>query len=311
MLRMPLYFILSGLFYKDYGGLINLSIRKFDKLIIPFIFFVILTIISTNIIGLILPAFSVVEFNDLSFNRPIPTPVWFLLCLFWDNLIFWLIRKLSQSKAVQFILILMTSIIGVILITHEIFLPLHLTSSIMSMPFFFAGTVIRTIPTLNNGNNSKKRDVTIFLLLTILVMIFAYSLNWPDINMYMCSATLTETLAYIPLSIIMVIGFLHLCKVVKSIPVVSYMGRYSIIILGIHPWAHDKYNERALQHRQPVAGCICYACNLFIGNPVMPSYCTAFYSSERSTDSIYKSHKEFHRTHWIKRSFQSYKHRIS
>lgn len=36
MLRMPLYFILSGLFYKDYGGLINLSIRKFDKLIIPF-----------------------------------------------------------------------------------------------------------------------------------------------------------------------------------------------------------------------------------------------------------------------------------
>lgn len=234
MLRMPLYFILSGLFYKDYGGLINLSIRKFDKLIIPFIFFVILTIISTNIIGLILPAFSVVEFNDLSFNRPIPTPVWFLLCLFWDNLIFWLIRKLSQSKAVQFILILMTSIIGVILITHEIFLPLHLTSSIISMPFFFAGTVIRTIPTLNNGNNSKKRDVTIFLLLTILVMIFAYSLNWPDINMYMCSATLTETLAYIPLSIIMVIGFLHLCKVVKSIPVVSYMGRYSIIILGIH-----------------------------------------------------------------------------
>ena len=131
-------------------------------------------------------------------------------------------------------MILIISIIGVLLITRGIFLPLHLTSSFISMPFFFAGTIIRLIPSINDGNNSAKRDITIFLMLTVPVIVFAYFLNWPDINMYLCYATLKETLTYIPLSIIIVIGFLHLCKVVKSIPVISYIGRYSIITLGTH-----------------------------------------------------------------------------
>lgn len=28
MMRMPLYFILSGLFFKDYGGLLELTLKK-------------------------------------------------------------------------------------------------------------------------------------------------------------------------------------------------------------------------------------------------------------------------------------------
>ena len=39
MLRMPLYFTLSGLFFKDYGGLLPTFIKKCNKILIPFIFF--------------------------------------------------------------------------------------------------------------------------------------------------------------------------------------------------------------------------------------------------------------------------------
>ena len=234
MLKMPLYFILSGLFYKDYSGIINLFIRKFDKLIIPFLFFIILTVISTNIIGIILPAFSVVRINDISISKPIPSPVWFLLCLFWDNLIFCLIRNISHSRIIRILLVILISIVGIVLITSGTFLPLHITSSFISMPFFFAGTIIRPIPTLNNGNRSAVFDMAIFLALSIPVIFLAYLFNWPDINMYTCSASLQETLTYIPLSILLVLGFLHLCKFLKRLPVISYMGRYSIITLGIH-----------------------------------------------------------------------------
>ena len=37
-MRMPLYFVLSGLFFKDYGSLYNLLIKKTNRLIIPFLF---------------------------------------------------------------------------------------------------------------------------------------------------------------------------------------------------------------------------------------------------------------------------------
>ena len=37
--RMPLYFFISGIFFKPYEGLYGFIIRKTNKLIIPFIFF--------------------------------------------------------------------------------------------------------------------------------------------------------------------------------------------------------------------------------------------------------------------------------
>lgn len=39
-MRMPLYYILSGLFFKDYGGFVSLLIKKMNKLLIPFLFFI-------------------------------------------------------------------------------------------------------------------------------------------------------------------------------------------------------------------------------------------------------------------------------
>ena len=37
--RMPLYYFLSGLFFKPYNGFFNFAIRKANKLLIPFFFF--------------------------------------------------------------------------------------------------------------------------------------------------------------------------------------------------------------------------------------------------------------------------------
>ena len=43
--RIPLYFILSGLFYKSYEGFVGFLKRKINKLAIPFVAFYILTVI--------------------------------------------------------------------------------------------------------------------------------------------------------------------------------------------------------------------------------------------------------------------------
>lgn len=42
IVRMPLYFILSGLFFKDYGSFMNILVQKTNKILIPFLFFYLL-----------------------------------------------------------------------------------------------------------------------------------------------------------------------------------------------------------------------------------------------------------------------------
>ena len=37
--RMPLYFFLSGLFFKTYGEFVNFCLRKTNKLFVPFLVF--------------------------------------------------------------------------------------------------------------------------------------------------------------------------------------------------------------------------------------------------------------------------------
>ena len=39
LMRTPLYFALSGLFFKDYGGFMQFLVRKTNKILIPFLFY--------------------------------------------------------------------------------------------------------------------------------------------------------------------------------------------------------------------------------------------------------------------------------
>ena len=77
--RMPLYFILSGLFFKDYaGGIKEFLLRKFNRILVPYLFFMIVYRLLVKAVYL-LSGFSIGE---------IWAPLWFLLCLFWMNGIF-------------------------------------------------------------------------------------------------------------------------------------------------------------------------------------------------------------------------------
>ena len=53
--RMPLYFFISGIFFKSYEGLFGFVIRKINKLIIPFLFFYISSFLLKYIVWKIAP----------------------------------------------------------------------------------------------------------------------------------------------------------------------------------------------------------------------------------------------------------------
>lgn len=92
-MRIPLYFCLSGLFFKEYNGFCDFITRKFNKLIIPFIFFAYFPYALCEI--------------GLNYERSIKTyllmsiipynyPLWFLRCLFVTYILYFLFHKITK-----------------------------------------------------------------------------------------------------------------------------------------------------------------------------------------------------------------------
>lgn len=86
-MRIPLYFCLSGLFFKEYNGFYDFIIRKFNKLIIPFIFFAYFPYALCEI-GLNYER-SITTYL-LMFIVPYNLPLWFLRCLFMTYILYFI-----------------------------------------------------------------------------------------------------------------------------------------------------------------------------------------------------------------------------
>ena len=62
MFTMPLYFLLSGMFFNKYEGIVGFMKRRINKLLIPFVFFFLLTsFLIPNIISVLTGSFFKIE----------------------------------------------------------------------------------------------------------------------------------------------------------------------------------------------------------------------------------------------------------
>jgi len=144
--RMPLYFFLSGLFFKTYEGYIGFLKRKVNKLLLPFLFF---HIVSFFVVPLLnektlewakLWDFLFRQYNGLN------GPLWFLLCLFWVNQLFYGLYKISFATRYPLaVLITGTVLLGVLGYsiggTQYDFRVMNLSTALTAMPFFSAGYI--------------------------------------------------------------------------------------------------------------------------------------------------------------------------
>lgn len=112
LFRMPLYFFLSGLFFKEYEGFLGFLLRKINKLLIPFAFFYLVTsfalpnifylfghtVENTESLGIsgLLAFITQEQFSN--------SPIWFLWGLFLVNIYFYIIlvpvKKLTSNPKI-------------------------------------------------------------------------------------------------------------------------------------------------------------------------------------------------------------------
>lgn len=234
--RMPLYFILSGLFFKTYGSFVNLAIKKINKILIPFLFFYILGYIIFYSIDCILPGLIKTDatsiFDVFTQRQYFNGPIWFLLSLFWANIIFCVISLNVYSEIWRALIVILLTGLGVFMSRHNIFLPMALDSTLTALFFFWLGYVLKHT-TILYPNKLEKYNVLIGLLFYIIACIIDLSFSNPKLALSTNSVSGNVVMAYC-VSVASVLAILFICKAVKKLPFVSYFGRYSIIPLCTH-----------------------------------------------------------------------------
>ena len=242
--RMPLYFFLSGLFFKEYEGFLGFLIRKINKLFIPFCFFYITTSFLYPTIlhfcGIAVPHTEALGIHGLwSFittEKLANGPIWFLWCLFIVNMFFYLcviiVKKIFASSTWQAtILAIFCFTVGFI---NSLFIASHINilgfvdSAMAALPFFSVGYIFNKFTDVLRPNSWDKYLPIIIIVCCALTFVFggkciymhnAYKIN--PIAQHLCGITGT-------------LFVIFSAKKIRDLPFISYWGRYSIMILVTH-----------------------------------------------------------------------------
>lgn len=232
-LRMPLYFFLSGLFFKQYDSFQIFLKKKINNLIIPMFFFELCMIIPKFLTGglpvsQLLPSLFCIELVNF--------PLWFLGGLFIVNLIYYWISKICNEILIIPVVIA-CAIIGYVLSLNECNI-LLIGSAFSALPLFHIGHISKRfalIPLDNDVSTSPiRRLVQALSPCVFLILIAVYQLFTPPILSIPHNEYSGNPILFYLFSSFTVISFIWVCSLIKWLPVVSYFGRFSIITLGLH-----------------------------------------------------------------------------
>lgn len=231
-LRMPLYYFLTGLFFKEYGSFGEFVIRKTNKLLIPYIFFAFIPyalfdfFFSTHVDKTCMYYFFMLV-------EPYNYPLWFLRSLFITYILFYVVRKCSKSCGEGWcvLVVLLLSFISwqvsfVLPKGGWSFLLENFTTSIFALPFIYVAFYVRQKGLLIKAFSWKTS-------VTILIVGFIFWVLCVQDNVFFVKAHLGNIYPLLYLSAMGGISCLWIiCSKLNKLFFFSYVGRYSIIVLG-------------------------------------------------------------------------------
>lgn len=248
--RMPLYFFLSGFFFKTYGGLGSFIKKKTNKLLIPFAFFyltlsVFLSLFLHNFWGIELEkaqTFEVIPALTEFYGRehfPI-SAIWFLLCLFEVNILFYLCHLFAGLFKNRLPWLIACSLLigftGQMLCRFHINLPMFIDSSMSSLPFFMMGYIINKHSQILHSSKYDNYIPIIIISSAVFIFFFAGRVSYRT-NTFAGISYLT---CY-PCGLLGALSIILIAKLIGHLPLISYWGRYSIMILVTHQLLYQAY----------------------------------------------------------------------
>ena len=243
--RMPVYIFLSGLFYSNYSSFKELVIKKTNKYIIPLIFFSIpaLVLYSSS-----LPYASIPQFKSdvyylittLDFVNANPA-LWFLkllfllamLCYAFERVLYRLksVYKLAIAAIVSGLWHIVSGAIYREYYAGEWFMKLLIDSDISpALTVFVIYYFAYTVRLIVLRDNHDKRAMTAILPIAVGVLyLFA------DSNVYFALGLFGNNyFKALMASLAGIYIVYYVCYMIRHLPYLSYVGRYSLVVLCTH-----------------------------------------------------------------------------
>ena len=207
---VPLFFILSGLFFNESDKFKLFVTKKVNTILIPFLFFYIVSYIAFYIVESWSPG---------------------LLSLFWDFIILWIVFNVVQSNFLRFICVSAITFIGLMLSRYNVFLPLKLAPAFSCSMFLYFGTVFKRCGALNIVSKKLSLEFAIgFFSIAVGLNYFFAPVYLELYNNTIVGNAIVNYLIVISFTL----GVIYLCKTIGHLPLFSYFGKYSIIPLCLH-----------------------------------------------------------------------------
>lgn len=221
--HMPLFFIISGLCFseKRYPSFRHFVINKVKTLLLPCIYFSILTTLFSTVTN------NKAAYKSL-FTENLPGALWFVLVLFFSELIYYFIRKCGTNNIIIFVSLL----IGIMLNRYDIKLS-HSICSVFTATFYYGlGHILKS--KLKRISSLKNKIIFGFILLSIpgvLVFVSKQTINLS--NNYIPRPeivyVLTSILGTVGILLLSMLKFNNTCK-----SVILFIGKNTFTILSLH-----------------------------------------------------------------------------
>lgn len=232
--EVPAFIFLSGLFFSVKDAFSVFVKAKFKRIVIPFLFFYLISYLAFVIGKSVYPPLaSMTEakgFMDVFSQKQLFNgALWFLPALFFVQIIYYPIEKFVVNNYIKFIVILIIGIIGALLGTNGISLPLFFDNALALLPYFYIGKTLMKTGFFNNTSTSNicKEIVFSVIIIVILYMVYPISVQ-PSLNLW------SRIYLVDVVMLTLVSGcVLLLCKFMPSI-LLAWIGRNTMFIMCTH-----------------------------------------------------------------------------
>ena len=283
--RMPLYFVLSGIFFKTYEGIFSFIKKKTNKLLIPFLFAYLVVGIPSILFqdrwnGHSTSLYSFFEENG-RLNLGLVPSAWFLICLFFVNLYFYSIFVVSKRNIkVISLFCFVFGILGYYINVFNFYISLWLDTSLTVMPFFLFGYLMRNFSNILYSEMKQKYYILFVFSLTALLLtyyIFEHR-NLSSLNFIQNIFGVNIISLYLG-GLSGSICILIIAKYLQYVPVFSYIGRYSIVVLLTHQpllfIIRNVYYQLGLSQEGFLNNFVIFIIIIFLSIPII-SFCVKF-----------------------------------
>lgn len=268
---MPIFFILSGYFFSVKKPFKEWVLKKTKRLVLPFCMFYMLTylinVVLVTFLGVKLKSgFSYGDIFIVFYKDVFPnSAIWFLLALFWSSIILYWILKLSNKLWIQMLMVLICLGIGVILDRTDTNIPLYIDTAFTATIFVYTGClmkksdVVSRLQTMNVGGR--------YALMSIIAAVsFVICWCWGE-GASMVNNNVGHPITFYVTAVAGSLSVIALSYIMNNIWIISYIGRYSMLVLCTHMYLTNLFARIMMKFDIPfvvsslavlLCVCLCY-----------------------------------------------------